>query len=156
MKVLEVTIKRSYKRDFVFCICAYLICFLLGSLADGRYEGFLFGIFFVVVVTGECLIEKYTQNTRQLNAEFQVDRVVLTINGKAKILLYEDIIEVQKTMKITRYNTEKGSYRIKVKTKRGSYRFYTPSEDYEMHLNFEETELASLYKTFGEYGIKCC
>lgn len=60
------------------------------------------------------MIEKFAKKARCIEAEFQEEQVKLFINKKEKILLYKDIIEVQKIMKITRYTTEKGSYRVKV------------------------------------------
>lgn len=155
MERIQVTVERSYRKDIIFLISVYLVFFLLSGRNE-KYEEISFWAFLLVAVVGECLLEKYAKKTRTLEVEFQEAQVVFGIGGKVKVLLYKEIIEVQKIMKITRFISEKGYYRVRVKTKRGSICFYTLPEEYEKHLDFEKTELAAVYNGFREHGVKCC
>ena len=122
MEKIQVTVERSYRKDIIFLVGVYFVFFLLSGMYE-KYEEILFWIFLVVAAVGECLVEKYAKKTRTLEVEFQEAQVVLEIDGKEKVLRYKEIIEVQKMMKLTRFTSEKGYYRVKVKMKRGSICF---------------------------------
>jgi hypothetical protein len=60
-------------------------------------------------------------------------------------------------MLINRTYTEKGKYQLKIKSRgKSSLIFESVDQEYEQHLDFEETELSALYDACKSIGIKCC
>ena len=106
-----------------------------------------------------CLAKwgKDMPDTQLLETTFSQDYVLLKRGKKATKIYYCDIREVEKIM-VMRSQTyqEKGYYRVRIKMKGKNYVMYSTSDEYEHHLDFEETELSQLYFEFENRGIKCC
>ncbi len=74
---------------------------------------------------------------------------------------YSRIKEVGKIMIIDRFHDEKGYYKVFIKQKQGwrkylKYVLRSPEEEYEKHLDFDASSLASFYRECKQRGIKCC
>jgi len=143
-----------------------LICGLMGFAYSISYA---IETTFGVIVRGElvllvllvllCLIMTkwgaYFPTTIELEVEFKKDAVVFRKGWRERKIVYTDIREVEKMMIINRYHIEKGYYRVKVKTKGGSYAMYS-GEESSKELDFGETDVSKVYYEFLKRGIKCC
>ena len=85
------------------------------------------------------------------------DAVKLLIKGREYRITYDTVTEVSKVMVIDRMHDQKGCYRMKIKCRgRSNLEFETTQQEYEEHLDFEETGLAVFYNACKEAGLKCC
>ena len=92
-----------------------------------------------------------------LEVSFLSDAVKILINSREYTVKYDEIAEVDKMMVIDRIHDEKGCYRMKIKCHgRSSLEFETTAQEYEKHLDFEDTELFVFYDACKRAGIKCC
>ena len=118
------------------------------------------GAFFIallIVCVYYALREKRTKGEMQLKLQFDNDAIRLNVNRRQHVVRYHDITEVRKIMVIDRTHTEKGCYRMTIKCRgKGSLEFETTQQEYEAHLDFEETGLAAFYNACKEAGLKCC
>ncbi len=124
---------------------------------------------FGIVVRGEMVLlvllvllcvlmtkwEQYFPTTIELEVEFKKDAVLFQKGRKERKITYADIREVEKMMIINRYHSEKGYYRVKVKTRGRSYAMYS-GEESSKELDFDETDVSRIYYEFKRRGIKCC
>lgn len=121
----------------------------------GRFATFFLILAACCGVATEIVLEKMCGSYRVVCITFLEECVKLKFKYREINIFYNDIKEVGKMMMLTQYAPEKGNYQLKIKTKNRSYRFFTPMEDYEKHLDFEQTEFAAVYKAFGKYGVTC-
>lgn len=154
-------VQRLNRLETILIIWVALFLAFVGSeVINKRFEVEVKGeiIFFIIMVLA-CFaigkLERFFPSVEVLSADFEKDSVVFRRGRREKRIAYEDIIEVQKMMIINRFHSEKGYYRVKVKTKRSVYALYT-GEDSARKLDFNETELSKIYFEFINRGIKCC
>lgn len=101
--------------------------------------------------------EKRTGGVMQITVHFGSDSMIFVINDTNNTVAYDQICEVCKIMVIDRVHDKKGYYRLKIKCRdRGNLEFETTEQEYEAHLDFEETGLFALYSACRQAGIKCC
>ena len=93
--------------------------------------------------------------TVELEVEFEEDAVVFGRGRRERKITYAEIREVEKMMIINRYHSEKGYYRVKVKTRGRSYALYS-GEESSKELDFDETDVSKIYYEFKRRRIKCC
>lgn len=93
----------------------------------------------------------------QITVHFGSDSMIFVINDTNNTVAYDQICEVCKIMVIDRVHDKKGYYRLKIKCRdRGNLEFETTEQEYEAHLDFEETGLFALYSACRQAGLKCC
>lgn len=183
IKKMETTMNQSYqitvndsalstKRWGLHAALLFIGCYALEFLAYCLIDH-IFGIYnyyveeympegaFVIALLIVCvyyaLREKRTKGVMQLKLQFDSDAIRLNVNRRQHVVRYHDITEVRKIMVIDRTHTEKGCYRMTIKCRgKGSLEFETTQQEYEAHLDFEETGLAAFYNTCKEAGLKCC
>ena len=90
-----------------------------------------------------------------MEAVFGGEAVKFKKGRNVRFISYTDIREVEKMMIINRFHSEKGYYRVKIKTMGRSYALYS-GEDSNKNLDFDETELSKIYFEFMKRGVKCC
>lgn len=101
--------------------------------------------------------EKRFHGTMQMDVLFQEDALKLSIYGKTYVIEYDKITEVSKRMMIDRFYDQKGCYRIKLHCRgRSDLVFETIPQEYEKHLDFEQTQLFVFYEACQKAGLKCC
>ena len=100
-------------------------------------------------------IESYFPTTEEIVATFEKEGVTFKKGKRIRKIAYTQIKEVQKMMIINRFHSEKGYYRVKIKTKGSAYALYT-GEDSSRQLDFEKTELSGIYFELKKRGVKCC
>lgn len=101
--------------------------------------------------------EKRTAGVMMVRVNIDDDRLQLAIGSKKYLRDLSDIKEIRKTMIIDRIHNEKGKYRIKVCCHgKGTWIFESTEQEYEKHLDFENTELYRFYDACRSVGIKCC
>ena len=116
---------------------------------------------FVIALLIVCVYyahrEKRTKGVMQLKLRFDSDAIRLNVNRRQHLVRYHDITEVHKIMVIDRTHTEKGCYRMTINRHgKSSLEFETTQQEYEEHLDFEETGIAVFYNACKEAGLKCC
>lgn len=152
---------------FMFIIC-FAAQFIIGCIleqfkiiSNEHIRDNLPEIVLVISVIIVCVYyyirEKRTNGVMCLKVSFLSDNVNILINGREYTVKYDEIAEVDKMMVIDRIHDEKGCYRMKIKCHgRGSLEFETTAQEYEKHLDFEDTELFVFYDACKRAGIKCC
>ena len=131
-------------------------------LAEGANIEKIFGM----IVRGEVILlmllcvvmskwEHCFPSTLELDVEFTEEEVLFQKGKVKRKIAYSQIREVEKIMIINRYHSEKGYYRVKVKTKGMSYAMYSGEESTKA-LDFSETDVSKVYYEFKRRGIKCC
>lgn len=134
-----------------------VICFL-----ENRWNipSILIDIFaLLMLISGPYLLYKIKPDlpvAQILQADFYYDREVLRKEKSSRTIYYGDISEVSKIMVINKTYSDKGYYRVKIKNKGKKYVIYSTADEYEKHLDFEQTELSRLYFEFKARGVKCC
>lgn len=146
---------------FALQFILYSFCGYMGLLDDTYVEEYMPEIALLVTVIIICLYyyirEKKTNGVMKLAARFFDDSLQIMVYGKEYIVKYSDIKEVCKIMLIDRVHTEKGYYRIKIKCHgRFNIEFESTGQEYEKHLDFEDTELFVFYAECMKAGLKCC
>ena len=131
---------------------SYVIEKILGIEVPGEAVLLVLLVLLCVLMT-KC--ERYFPLTIELDVEFGEDEVIFQQGNVRRKITYAQIREVEKMMIINRYHSEKGYYRVKVKTKGRSYVMYS-GEEAAKELNFEETDISKVYHEFKRRGIKCC
>ena len=101
-------------------------------------------------------LDKNVPHIQKIEVNFREDSVLISKGTKEYVIQYKDIVEVQKIMVINHYNLDNGNYRVKIKCKGRNQMFYSTREEYEKHLDFEQTEISKMYFEFKARGIKCC
>ena len=126
-------------------LAALIAAFLLSALIfGGRFGG--------------VLENKLGGRGQELGVMLEEDFVRLEQGRWRWVVPYREIVEVGKIMVINnRFYTEKGKYRIKIKRKgHRALVFLSTWEEYNKHLDFEDTELSRLYYGLKGHGVKCC
>ena len=150
---------------FIICFAAQFIidCILeqFKIVGDEHIRDNLPEIALVISVIIVCVYyyirEKRTNGVMCLEVSFLSDNVNILINGREYTVKYDEIAEVDKMMVIDRIHDEKGCYRMKIKCHgRSNIEFETTAQEYEKHLDFEDTELFIFYDACKRAGIKCC
>lgn len=159
----KISIEKSYRPlACVSCIvwfgCSYGIFLLLEDRWDIRAISLelVLILMFILVCYFVYKFESYFPNVQVLQAKFYHDRVILKKGKANRSIYYKDISEVGKIMILTKERSEKGYYRVKIKNRGRSYVIYSTADEYEKHLNFEQTELSKLYLELKARGVKCC
>ena len=172
---IQITVKDSVfptKRGGLHAVLLFLGCFGLqfivyGLLAQGgvfsgnKMESYLPEIAVASSLLLVCLYyfmrERRTGGVMQITVHFWSDCMKFVINDKNDTVAYDQICEVCKIMVIDRVHDKKGYYRLKIKCRdRGNLEFETTEQEYEAHLDFEETGLFALYSACRQAGLKCC
>lgn len=150
---------------FIICFAAQFIigCILehFEIISSEHIKNNLPEIALVISVIIVCVYyyfrEKRTNGVMRLEVSFLSDAVKILANGREYIVEYDEIAEVDKMMVIDRIHDEKGCYKMKIKCHgRSSLEFETTAQEYEKHLDFEDTELFIFYDACKRAGIKCC
>lgn len=150
---IAIRAERSHTRDIIL----YLILIALGIWVAGMgNNAYLILAMIILWLALEFLDERFFPQTQIIEAVFLEDEVTFHKKRQKVTIKYSDIKEVEKFMVINRTYEEKGHYRIRIKAKHRSLRFYNPVAEYEKHLDFEQTEVYELYKEFRHRGVKCC
>ena len=131
---------------------SYVIEKILGVEVPGEAVLLVLLVLLCVLMT-KC--ERYFPLTIELDVEFGEYEVIFLQGNVRRKIAYAQIREVEKMMIINRYHSEKGYYRVKVKTKGISYAMYS-GEEAVKELNFDETDVSKVYYEFKRRGIKCC
>lgn len=150
---------------FIGCFIGLLLLYSLvtdiWNLRNTYVEEFMPEVALVISVLIVLLYyfirEKRTNGVMQLNISFLNDSLKIIINRKQYVIKYTDITEVCKIMVIDRMHDEKGCYRMKIKCHgRSNLEFETTQQEYDVHLDFEKTELFNFYEACKKAGLKCC
>ena len=108
----------------------------------------------LLVILG-FLLDKFVDFKESITVIFQEKQVILKRKNKEKIIPYTSIKKVVKIMVFNRTYQEKGKYRVAIKCKGRNYVMYS-GEDYDLKLDFEQTEICNIYYEFKNRGIMCC
>lgn len=163
-KTYRITVKKSYRLwASILCIiwfgCPIGILVLLErkwNITSIQLE-ILMLIMLIIVCCLLHKVEPYFPNVQVLQADYYHDRVVLRKEKSSRTIFYEDISEVSKIMILTsKTYTDKGHYKMKIKNKGKWYVICSTEDEYKKHLDFEQTELSTLYFEFKARGVKCC
>lgn len=172
---IQITVNDSVfptKRGGLHAVLLFLGCYGLqfivyglliqvGVFSGSKMESYLPEIAVVSSVLLVCLYyfirEKRTGGVMQITVHFGSDSMIFVINDTNNTVAYDQICEVCKIMVIDRVHDKKGYYRLKIKCRdRGNLEFDTTEQEYEAHLDFEETGLFVLYSACRQAGLKCC
>lgn len=172
---IQITVNDSVfptKRGRLHAVLLFLGCYGLqfivyglliqvGVFSGSKMESYLPEIAVVSSVLLVCLYyfirEKRTGGVMQITVHFGSDSMIFVINDTNNTVAYDQICEVCKIMVIDRVHDKKGYYRLKIKCRdRGNLEFDTTEQEYEAHLDFEETGLFVLYSACRQAGLKCC
>lgn len=108
----------------------------------------------LLIVLG-FLLDKFVDFKEVMTVTFQVEQVVLKRKNKERIIPYSSIKKVVKIMVFNRTYQDKGKYRVVIKCKSRNYAMYS-GEDYDLKLDFEQTEVSKVYYELKNRGIICC
>ncbi len=157
----EVCVERMNRiQIFAGCMVVILVAYGLSALLENTAGIVIKGeIILLLLIVLICFLltkgERFFPATETLEIEFGEESVTFIRGKKEKIILYKDIKEVEKMMIINRYHSDKGYYRVKIKTKGLAYAMYS-GEDSNERLDFTEVGLSGVYGEFQKRGIKCC
>jgi len=160
-KKFEVCVERMNRiQIFGVCMTIILLAYGISTLLEDKVGIVIKGeIILLLLIVLICFLltkyERFFPETETLKIEFGEKSVTLIRGKKKKIILYRDIKEVEKMMIINRYHSDKGYYRVKIKTKRYAYAIYS-GEDSNERLDFSAVGLSRIYAEFQQRGIKCC
>lgn len=150
---------------FIACFAAqfliYAVTQRIFNVQNYYVEEYLPEAAFIIALLVVCIyyyiVDRRTNGVMQMTIHFLDTSMEICIKGKKSIVKYNDIVEVSKIMVIDRIHTEKGCYRMKIKCHgRTSLEFETTEQEYDKHLDFEETELYVFYNACRKNGLKCC
>lgn len=146
---------------FLLLFLLYSLLWHIGVIHDPKLEAYMPEAAFVISFFVTCIYywirEKRTGGRMQLDITFLQDSVKLFIKGREYRITYDTVTEVSKIMIIDRMHDKKGCYRMKIKCHgRSNLEFETTQQEYEKHLDFEETELFLFYDACRQAGLKCC
>lgn len=163
-KSFVINIEKSHKfflcGTFAFAIaCAYIICFVLEEVwhitvfpMEVALIIFLIPYFYLLYKW-----QRHLPDTQTLEVMLTPEFVVLAKGQSKRKIYYSEILAVEKNMVISsKEHPEKGYYRVKIKCKGRNYMIYSTQDEYNRHLDFEDTELSKVYFEFETRGIKCC
>ena len=131
----------------------------------GFHAVLLFIICFAAQFIIDCILEQFKivgnehirDNLPEIALVISVIIVCVYYYIREYAVKYEEIADVDNMMVIDRIHDEKGCYRMKIKCHgRSSLEFETTAQEYEKHLDFEDTELFVFYDACKRAGIKCC
>ena len=108
----------------------------------------------LLVILG-FLLEKFVDFKEIITVTFQDKQVILKRKNKERIIPYTSIKKVVKIMVFNRTYQDKGKYRVVIKCKGRNYVMYS-GEDYDLKLDFEQTEISNIYYEFKNRGVMCC
>jgi len=145
---------------FAICMITILGAYGLSTIIEQKTGVIIKGeIILLMIIVVACVVltkfERFFPSTEQLEVTFCKDVVLFQRSRKKRAIEYTDIREVEKMMIINRYHSEKGYYRVKVKTKGNAYVMYS-GERSDLQLEFEETGISKVYFEFQKRGVKCC
>ncbi len=145
---------------FVLQFVVYVILDQVGIIPS-KGEDIIPLLALVISVLVVCVFyyirDRKTKGVMKAEIMFSQKKLEITINGRQYIRNISDITEVRKVMLINRIYTEKGKYQLKIKSRgKRSLIFESADQEYEQHLDFEETGLSALYDACKNIGIKCC
>ncbi|MDO4166983.1 MAG: hypothetical protein Q4D32_06235 [Eubacteriales bacterium] len=145
----------------VLFVCVFLLSVFLPEHVLEKYSNVIALIALGVALLGSLMaqygMERFYGATKQLVASFDEDSVTLRKGQKEWRIPYQEIKEVVKVMAVNRFFDEKGCYRVTIKRKRRrAITFWTTDQEYREHMDFEETQLYSLYVELRSRGVKCC
>lgn len=108
----------------------------------------------LLVILG-YLLDRFVDFKEIMTVIFQEEQVVLRRKNKERSIPYSSIKKVVKIMVFNRTYQDKGKYRVVIKCKGCNYVMYS-GEDYDLKLDFEQTEISSIYYEFKNRDIMCC
>ena len=160
-KRFEICVERMNRIE-IFLVCmavilaAYGISAFLKRVAGITVKGEIILLFLVAVI---CFLltkfEKFFPTTEILQVVFGADKVTFIRGKRKRSIFYSNMKEVEKMMIINRYHSDKGYYRVKIKTKGCTYAMYS-GEDTNARFDFSEVGLSKIYTEFQNRGVKCC
>lgn len=166
---IEIRRGRTGASGFLVEIIVFLVLFfgvflLSGLLPEsivGPHDDVISIIALVVIVSGEVLVEYIMERiygaTQQLMVTFDEEQCMLRKGNREWSVPYSEITSVVKVMVINRFFDEKGAYRVTIKRKRHrSLTFWSTDREYQEHVDFEDTQLYTLYQELKSRGVKCC
>lgn len=148
--------------------CLFLICFFGGLFLYSQFpicniipDDIACTLVFVVSVFltffFSYLDEWRHGDTQILQAELLDDCLILTQERHCWNIPLTEIREVMMVMRFDRIYVEKGKYKVVIKRKKHrSLTFMTTDKEYDLHSDFEDTELSKLYYALRAKGIYCC
>lgn len=157
----KIKVERFNRLEIFLLICS--ISWLAYGISYGveenwgiivRGEAILLALLVLVCVI-MIKLESYFPLVIELDVEFGTEEVTFQRGKIKRKLVYKKICEVEKMMIINRYHSEKGYYRVKVKTKGRPYVIYSGEESTKA-LDFDETDVSKVYYEFKRRGVKCC
>lgn len=152
---IEIRVEKSHIVDAILLMVLWCVGLLVTVWIGEISEVLCMGVAFFLWIIIESVPASWNR-PKYVVAIFGEKELILEYAKKRKVIPYADIKEVGKEMVLTQYASEKGNYKVKIKTKKQSYRFLTPADEYEKHLDFEDTKLAEFYYEFRRHGVKCC
>ena len=109
----------------------------------------------VLLVILGFLLDKFVDFKEILTVIFLEDQVVLMRKNKERSIPYSSIKKVVKIMVFNRFYQDKGKYRVVIKCKGRNYVMYS-GEDYDLKLDFEQTEISNIYSELKNRKVMCC
>lgn len=168
---MEIEIRRGrtgasgFLVELIIFLVLYFVVFLLSGLLPERFveqhDHAISIIALVVIVSGELLVEYIVERingvTQQLLVTFDEERCMLRKGRREWSVPYSEITSVVKVMAVTRFFDEKGAYRVTIHRKgHRSLTFWSTDREYQEHVDFEDTQLYTLYQELKSRGVKCC
>ena len=149
--------KMNRIQTFLFIMLIVIGSYSISTFLDNRGIRINENIILILFVIVICILAAKFKwfSPEYVDVIFQEKKVIFRKQNRKKDIFYDDIKEVEKMMVINRYHVEKGYYRIKIKTKKGSYAVYS-GEDSDKQLDFLQTDISRIYLEFQKRGIKCC
>lgn len=149
--------KMNRMQMFLFIMLMIISSYGISTFLDNHGIRISENIILILFVIAICILgEKFKWfSPEYVDVIFQENKVIFRRKNRKKEIFYDEIKEVEKMMVINRYHVEKGYYRIKIKTKKGSYAVYS-GEDSDKKLDFLQTDISQIYLEFQKRGVKCC
>jgi len=139
----------------IFCVSAGIGAELQAVYPHLNANFWIPFISLILLVVLGFLLDRFVGFKEIMTVTFQEKQVILKRKNKERIIPYTNIKKVVKYMIINRTYQDKGKYRVVIKCKGRNYVMYS-GEDYDLKLDFEQTEVSKIYDEFKDRGIMCC
>lgn len=150
---------------FTGCFILQFVCYLILPHMGIRYsqavEEYLPVAMLVISMLIVCVFyyirDKRTDGVMPVDIVVSGDGISITIGDKQYIRKMNEIVEISKVMVINRMYNEKGKYKVKIKCHgKCDIILESTEQEYDRHLDFENTGLFIMYNECKKMGIKCC
>ena len=139
----------------IFCVSAGIGAELQEAYPHLNVNFWIPCIALVLLVILGFLLDKFIDFKEIMDVIFQEEQVILKRKNKERIIPYARIKKVVKIMVFNRTYQDKGKYLVVIKCKGRNYAMYS-GEDYDLKLDFEQTEVSKVYYELKNRGIICC